>query len=489
MKQKVEIEMPDKKLKIVAVTACPTGVAHTFMSAEALRKKAVELGHEIKVETRGSVGAQNALTDADIQNADLVILAVDIGVDLAPFAGKPIHQTSTGAALKQTQNVFEQAMDVYKNFDSSLNPTPSATQPAQSGGGRFAKKEKTGAYKHLMNGVSFMLPFVVAGGLLIALAFAFDIRAFDRPDIVFTALGQEIKVPNILNAIFQIGAANAFAMMVPILSGYIAYSIADRPGLAPGIVGGMLAGTTGAGFLGGIAAGFLAGFFVRWLRSVVKLPASLMSLLPTLILPFFGVLFIGLMMYYVIGWPVAIINAALTNWLAALQGSNAILLGLLMGGMMAVDMGGPVNKAAYVTATGLLADNIGGPMAAVMAAGMTPPIAMFLVTQFYKKEFTVEEQESGKAAGVLGLAFITEGAIPFAARDPFRVLLSCIIGSAVTGGIVMFFNITSAAPHGGVFAFLGISNIPLYALAIIIGSVLSAAIYIGLLMNKKEKAA
>ncbi len=471
-----------KKLNIVAVTSCPTGVAHTFMAAEALNKKAKELGHNIKVETRGSVGSQNELSDEEIQQCDLVIIAADIAVDKSKFAGKPIYETSTSAALKQGDVVFSEAIALMENYSPSNDTTANNANEDKK---LFEKKEKKGAYKHLMNGVSFMLPFVVAGGLLIALAFAFDIKAYEIANINFKFLGVDVEVPHILNAIFQIGAANAFAMMVPILSGYIAYSIADRPALAPGIVGGMLAGVTGAGFLGGIASGFLAGYLIKWMKDKIKLPASLQSLLPTLILPFFGVLLVGLAMYYIIGWPVALLNGALTSWLQSLEGTNAVLLGLIMGGMMAVDLGGPVNKASYVTATGLLASNISGPMAAVMAAGMTPPIAMFLVTQFYKKEFTIEEQESGKAAGVLGLAFITEGAIPFAARDPFKVLSSCIIGSAITGGLVMLFQITSEAPHGGIFAFIGINKVLLYIACIAIGSLISATTYVAMLMTKK----
>ncbi len=469
------------KTKIVAITACPTGVAHTFMAAEALKQKALELGYEIKVETRGSVGADNKLTAKDIKNADVVIIAADIGVSESEFAGKPLYKTSTKDALKNAEDVFNKALELAKNFDySSVKQNTNQTVASN--------QERKGFYKHLMSGVSFMLPFVVAGGLLIALAFAFDIKAYERADIAFSVFGSTVTVPHILNAIFQIGASNSFAMMVPILAGYIAFSIADRPGLAPGIVGGMLAGVTGAGFLGGIVAGFLAGYFVNFLAKIIKLPNSLVSLLPTLILPFFGVLFVGLAMYYVIGWPVAFIKTSLENFLGNLQGANAILLGLIMGGMMATDLGGPINKAAYVTAVGFLDISIAGPMAAVMAAGMVPPIAMFLVTQLYKKEFSTEEVESGKAAGVLGLAFITEGAIPFAARDPFRVLLACILGAALTGALVMAFGITSQAPHGGIFALLGINHIALYLISIAIGSALTAVTYIALLVAKHVKA-
>ncbi len=468
------------KLKILAITACPTGVAHTFMAAEALKTKAEELGHNIKVETRGSVGAENKITKTDIKNADLVIIAADIAVNTDMFKSKPIYKTSTKDALKNSDDVFAKAIKEHENFDfSQAGNTTEDKQESPS-------KERKGAYKHLMNGVSFMLPFVVAGGLLIALAFAFDIKAYEKADLIFSMFGFEVTVPHILNAIFQIGASNSFAMMVPILSGYIAFSIADRPGLAPGIVGGLLAVSTGSGFLGGIVAGFMAGYFVNFLSKNIKLPSSLISLLPTLFLPVLGVLGVGLAMYYVIGWPVAIIKTSLEGFLANLQGTNAILLGLIMGGMMAADLGGPINKASYVTAIAFLESGILQPMAVVMAAGMTPPIAIFLVTQLYKKEFTSQEIESGKAAGVLGLAFITEGAIPFAARDPFRVLLSCIVGSAITGALVMLFGITLQAPHGGIFAFLAVNKIMLYSLCIAIGSVITSALYIGLLLKKNQ---
>ncbi len=449
---------------IVAITSCPTGIAHTFMAAEGLQKGAEALGHTIKVETQGSVGAQNTLTDAEIAAANLVIIAADTKVDMSRFQGKPIYETSTNAAINDGQSVVKNALAQAASGPAQAGTTDyvaevQAAKAAQS-------KSRRGPYKHLLTGVSYMIPFVVAGGIMIALGFAVGGINVDKAT---SGLGW---------ALFQIGANGAFVLFVPILSGFIAYSIADRPGLAPGLVGGLLSTTIiGAGFLGGIAAGFLAGYVVYWLNRWIRLPRNLAGIKPVLILPVLGVAIVGLLMIFVIGPPVHLINLGLTNWLKGLQTGNAVLLGLIMGLMMAFDMGGPVNKAAYAVAVGLLSSQIYAPMAAVMAAGMTPPLGLALATVLFKNRFTHDEQEAGKAAWVLGLSFITEGAIPFAAEDPFRVIPSIMIGSGVTGALSMFFGCQLRVPHGGVFVLPipnVVTNLPLYLLAIVIGTLITA---------------
>jgi fructose PTS system EIIBC or EIIC component len=448
---------------IVAITSCPTGIAHTFMAAEGLQKGAESLGHKIKVETQGSVGAQNTLTPAEIAAADLVIIAADAKVDMSRFRGKPIYETSTNAAINDGQGLVKNALAQAASAPASGSKADymaevQAAKAAQS-------KSRTGAYKHLLTGISYMIPFVVSGGIMIALGFAFGGLDVDKAT---SGLGW---------ALFQTGANAAFVLFVPILAGFIAYSIADRPGLAPGMVGGLLSTTLiGAGFLGGIAAGFLAGYTVYWLNRVIKLPRNLVGLMPVLILPVLGVLIVGLVMIFVIGPPVHLLNLALTNWLSGLRTGNAVLLGLVMGGMMAIDMGGPFNKAAYAVAVGLLANKIYTPMAAVMAAGMTPPLALALGTFLFKNRFTADERQAGKSVWVLGLAFITEGAIPYAAEDPFRVIPACIIGSAVAGGISMFFGCQLRVPHGGIFVLPipnVVTNLPQYLLAIVIGTLVT----------------
>lgn len=452
--------------KIVAVTSCPTGIAHTFMAAEGIEQGAKALGHEVKVETQGSVGAENELTAADIQEADLVILAADTKVDLARFAGKPIYQTSTKAAINDGQAVVTTALAEAAVQDA---PTPQAAGAGYAESVQRSKADRsaqrTGPYKHLMTGVSYMIPFVVAGGLLIALGFAFGgIFVFEEEG----TFGQ---------ALFQIGAEAGFALMVPILAGFIAYSIADRPGLAPGMIGGILAGITGSGFLGGIIAGFIAGYFTRWLNDVIRLPRNLQGLKPVLILPLIASAVVGLLMIYVIGVPVSAALDAMTAWLTGMQDTSRVVLGIILGAMMAFDMGGPVNKAAYTFSVGLLDSDVYLPMAAVMAAGMTPPLGLALATILFKNRFTREEQEAGKAAAVLGISFITEGAIPFAARDPLRVIPSIMIGSAVTGALSMLFDAQLRAPHGGVFVLPipnAVTNLGLYVVALIIGTVVTA---------------
>ncbi len=445
------------KPKLVAVTACPTGVAHTFMAAEALQQAAIRKGYDLQVETRGSVGARNVLEPQAIEEADVVLLAADIEVDVARFAGKRVFRCGTGVALKQPDATLDRALEEGAVISGGA---------AVSAGGE-QKGEKTGVYKHLLTGVSYMLPMVVAGGLLIALSFVFGIEAFKEEGTLAAAL-------------MKIGGETAFQLMVPLLAGYIAYSIADRPGLAPGMIGGLLAGTLGAGFIGGIIAGFVAGYAAKAVSRWIPLPASIESLKPILIIPLLASLFTGLVMIYVVGTPVAKMLAGLTEFLDTMGTSNAILLGLLLGTMMCVDLGGPVNKAAYAFSVGLLASQSYAPMAATMAAGMVPPIGMGIATLIARRKFAQTEREAGKAALVLGCCFISEGAIPFAAKDPLRVIPASIVGGALTGALSMAFGAKLLAPHGGLFVLLipnAINHALLYLLAILAGSLVTGVIY------------
>ncbi|MBM3111419.1 PTS fructose-like transporter subunit IIB [Pseudomonas arcuscaelestis] len=449
-------EAGERSAKIVAITACPTGVAHTFMAAEALQQAAQQLGYQLTVETQGSVGARNPLPPAAIAEADVVVLAADIEVPTERFAGKRIYRCGTGVALKQAQATLNKAL--------AEGREESAAQGANSAA---ARSEKTGVYKHLLTGVSFMLPMVVAGGLLIALSFVFGIEAFKEPGTLPAAL-------------MQIGGEAAFKLMVPLLAGYIAYSIADRPGLAPGMIGGLLASTLGAGFIGGIVAGFLAGYSAKAISRWVRLPTSLDALKPILIIPLLASLFTGLVMIYVVGKPVAGMLEGLTHFLDSMGTTNAILLGVLLGGMMCVDLGGPINKAAYAFSVGLLASQSYAPMAATMAAGMVPPIGLGIASFIARRKFAQSEREAGKAAFVLGLCFISEGAIPFAAKDPLRVIPASIAGGALTGALSMYFGCKLMAPHGGLFVMLipnAINHALLYLLAIVAGSLLTAVVY------------
>ncbi|WP_159999824.1 fructose-specific PTS transporter subunit EIIC [Roseomonas sp. 18066] len=438
---------------LVAITACPTGIAHTFMAAAALEKAAHQLGYAIKVETQGSVGAKNALTAEEIDAADAVVIAADTGVDRSRFAGKRILLAGTNDALKDGKGLITRAL------------AAEVQGGARAAAGAAGAAQAPGVYKHLMTGVSYMIPLVTAGGLCIALSFAFGIEAFKEPGTLPAAL-------------FQIGAQSALALMVPVLAAFIAFSIADRPGLAPGFVGGALAGAVGAGFLGGIAAGFLAGYVARFLRDRLPFPDSLEGLKPVLVIPLLASLVTGLLMIYVLGAPIAAALAWLTEFLRGMGSTNAVILGVLLGAMMAADMGGPVNKAAYAFGVGLLGSETYAPMAAIMAAGMTPPLGIALATVIARSRFSQEERDAGKAAAILGAAFITEGAIPFAAKDPLRVIPSLIAGSAVTGGLVMLFGCTLRAPHGGIFV-VGIPGAvgnPLgYLLAILAGTLVTAA--------------
>ena len=453
----------ERSARIVAITACPTGVAHTFMAAEALQQAAQQLGHQLTVETQGSVGARNPLTPAAIVEADVVLLAADIEVPTERFAGKRIYRCGTGVALKQAQATLNKALAEGREESTAQSANTSTT-----------RSEKTGVYKHLLTGVSFMLPMVVAGGLLIALSFVFGIEAFKEPGTLPAAL-------------MQIGGEAAFKLMVPLLAGYIAYSIADRPGLAPGMIGGLLASTLGAGFIGGIVAGFLAGYSAKAISRWVRLPNSLEALKPILIIPLLASLFTGLVKIYVVGKPVAGMLEGLTHFLDSMGTTNAILLGVLLGGMMCVDLGGPINKAAYAFSVGLLASQSYAPMAATMAAGMVPPIGLGIASFIARRKFAQSEREAGKAAFVLGLCFISEGAIPFAAKDPLRVIPASIAGGALTGALSMYFGCKLMAPHGGLFVMLipnAINHALLYLLAILAGSLLTALVYAVLKRNE-----
>jgi len=459
--------------QILAVTACPTGIAHTYMAEENLKKAAAKAGVTIKVETRGSGGTKNELTASDIANAKAVIVAADVNVPLDRFDGCKLIQVRVSEGINHPDQLISKALSgqgvsVYK-----------ATGESKESNG---KKVPGGIYKHLMTGVSHMLPFVVGGGILIALAFLVDgiyCKANGiTPDGTF---GTMLPISNFLKA--KVGGV-AFGFMLPVLAGFIAFSIADRPGLAVGFVGGAMAANGTSGFLGALVAGFIAGYAVLLLKKCfASIPKSLDGLKPVLIYPLLGILIIGLAMNFVVEPVVGVINTWLTNALASLGTKGGFLLGLLLGGMMAVDMGGPVNKAAYVFGTGMLASGQYNVMAAVMVGGMVPPIAIAAATLIFKNKFTEEERKAGPVNFVMGFAFITEGAIPYAASDPAHVLPSCIVGSAIAGGLSWLFNCTLMAPHGGIFVFPVVGNWPLYIVALLVGSAVSC-LMLGLLKKK-----
>jgi len=457
--------MEGKKNFIIAVTACPTGIAHTYMAADSLKAKAAEMGVDIKVETNGSSGAKNVLTSKEIDEAVAVIVAADTKVEMDRFNGKHVIETAVADGIRKPQELIERAL----KQDAPLYQANEAANNETEG------KRGIGStiYKHLMNGVSNMLPFVVGGGILIAISFMFGINSANPDDPSYNAFAAALNT---------IGGGNAFGLMIPVLAGFIAMSIADRPGFAPGMVGGLLAATGGAGFLGGLIAGFLAGYLVVGLKKVLKgLPASLEGIKTILLYPLLGIALTGLIMLFVVNKPVGALNTAISEFLSGLGTGNAVLLGIILGLMMSFDMGGPVNKAAYVFGTGLLASGVYEPMAAIMAAGMVPPLGIALATTLFKKKFSKQDQEAGKVNYIMGLSFITEGAIPFAAADPVRVIPSVMVGSAVAGGLSMLFGISLRAPHGGLFVFpLVDGNWLLYLLAVVIGAVVSA-ILIGIL--------
>lgn len=444
--------------RVLAVTACPTGIAHTYMAAESLEEKGKELGISVKVETNGSGGAKNILTKEEIENAECIIIAADKNVEMARFDGKRVIKTKVANGIHKATELINEAVSgevpIYHHNGKSED---SNEEIENEGIGRQI-------YKHLMNGVSHMLPFVIGGGILIALAFLFDDYSIDPSNF-----GMNTPFAAFLKTVGD----TAFGFMLPILAGFIAMSIGDRPALAVGFVGGALANAGGSGFLGALAAGFIAGYLILLLKNIFdKLPQSLEGIKPVLLYPFFGVLLIGAIIVFLVNPPVGALNTMITNGLNAMGGTSKVLLGVILGGMMSVDMGGPVNKAAYVFGTASLASGNFDIMAAVMAGGMVPPLAIALCTTFFKNRFTERERQSGLTNYIMGLSFISEGAIPFAAADPLRVLPSCIIGSAVAGGLSMFFGCALRAPHGGVFVIPVISNPLGYIIAIVAGSVI-----------------
>lgn len=455
---------------ILAVTGCPTGIAHTYMAAESLEKKAKELGCRIKVETRGSGGAKNVLTHSEIAEADCIIVAADTQVPMDRFNGKPVIQCKVADGISKAGELLTRAM----NGQASTYHGNEKAETANNDGETDSIGHQI--YKNLMNGVSHMLPFVVGGGILIAISFLIDGLSVDLNSLPFEERGNFGTITPFAAMFKQIGGV-AFGFMLPILAGFIAMSIADRPGLAVGFVGGAIAANGTSGFLGALVAGFLAGYAVKLLKKVLdKLPDSLEGLKPVLLYPLLGILIIGLIMTYIVEPPIGALNTLINNGLNSMNGASAILLGALLGGMMSVDMGGPVNKAAYVFGTASIAAGNYNIMAAVMIGGMVPPIAIALATLFFKNKFTTEERKAGPTNFIMGLSFITEGAIPFAAADPIRVLPACVAGAAVSGALSMAFNCTLMAPHGGIFVFLTVGNPLMYLVALAVGSVISCVL-------------
>ena len=463
---------------IVAVTACPTGIAHTYMAAEALEKKAKELGYQIKVETRGSGGAKNVLTEDEIAKAAGVIVACDTKVPTDRFDGKKVIECQVSDGINKAEELVKRAA---AGDAPVFKASGKASDTQQSTGGKESVAHQI--YKHLMNGVSHMLPFVVGGGILIAIAFLIDGFCVDINSL---PADQRSNFGTITEAaaLFKGIGGIAFEFMLPILSGFIAMSIADRPGLAVGFVGGAIAANGTSGFLGALVAGFLAGYTVLLLKKILdKLPESLDGMKPVLLYPLLGIFIVGVIMQFVVEPPIGALNAAINEGLKGLNGSSAVLLGALLGGMMSVDMGGPVNKAAYVFGTASIAAGNYNIMAAVMIGGMVPPIAIALATLFFKNKFTAEQRKAGPTNFIMGLSFITEGAIPFAASDPLRVIPACVVGSAVAGALSMAFGCTLMAPHGGIFVVPTIGNPVMYLIALLIGSVISCVL-LGLLKKK-----
>ncbi|MDE8713499.1 fructose-specific PTS transporter subunit EIIC [Veillonella atypica] len=470
---KVSVDNPH--YEVLAVTGCPTGIAHTYMAAESLERKANEMGISLKVEKNGASGIKDALTAEEIEHAKCIIVASDRQVEMARFDGKPMIQTKVANGINKAEELLREAMSgaapVYHASQSDKDSAESAIDAKDSFGRQI--------YKHLMNGVSHMLPFVIGGGILIALAFLFD--TFDPANAKNFGSGTPLSA-----FLMKIGGAS-FGFMLPVLAGYIAMSIADRPGLVAGFVGGLLANQGGSGFLGALIAGFAAGYLVLLVKKLVSgLPQALEGTKPVLFYPVLGVLFIGISITFIINPPVSALNEWLMNSLQTMGTTSRVLLGLVFGAMMSVDMGGPVNKAAYVIGTGALATGEYGIMAAVMAGGMVPPLAIALCTTFFPSRFTEAERKSGITNYIMGLSFITEGAIPFAAADPIRVLPSCIIGAGTAGALSMFFECTLRAPHGGIFVVPTIGNPLLYLASIAIGSVV-ACIILAIVKPKLKK--
>lgn len=475
-KEPVEVKKDD--VFIVAVTACPTGIAHTYMAAEAIEKKAKELGYQVKVETRGSAGAKNVLTDDEIAKATGVIVACDTNVPTDRFDGKKVIECQVSDGINKTE-------ELVKRIAAGDAPVFKASGKKEASHSSIGGKESIGhqIYKHLMNGVSHMLPFVVGGGILIAIAFLIDGFSVDLNSL---PADQRANFGTITQgaALFKGIGGTAFGFMLPILAGFIAMSIADRPGLAVGFVGGSIAANGTSGFLGALVAGFVAGYIVNLLKKIFsKLPESLDGVKPVLLYPLLGIFLIGVIMQFVVEPPIGALNTAINNGLNGLNGASAVVLGVLLGGMMAIDMGGPVNTAAYVFGTASIAAGNYNIMAAVMIGGMVPPLAIALATIFFKNKFTAEERKAGPTNFIMGLSFITEGAIPFAASDPLHVLPACAIGSAVAGGLSMAFGCTLMAPHGGIFVVPTIGNPLMYLVALVIGSFIACGL-LGLLKKK-----
>lgn len=475
-KEPVEVKKDD--VFIVAVTACPTGIAHTYMAAEAIEKKAKELGYQVKVETRGSAGAKNVLTDDEIAKATGVIVACDTNVPTDRFDGKKVIECQVSDGINMTE-------ELVKRIAAGDAPVFKASGKKEASHSSIGGKESIGhqIYKHLMNGVSHMLPFVVGGGILIAIAFLIDGFSVDLNSL---PADQRANFGTITQgaALFKGIGGTAFGFMLPILAGFIAMSIADRPGLAVGFVGGSIAANGTSGFLGALVAGFVAGYIVNLLKKIFsKLPESLDGVKPVLLYPLLGIFLIGVIMQFVVEPPIGALNTAINNGLNGLNGASAVVLGVLLGGMMAIDMGGPVNKAAYVFGTASIAAGNYNIMAAVMIGGMVPPLAIALATIFFKNKFTAEERKAGPTNFIMGLSFITEGAIPFAASDPLHVLPACAVGSAVAGGLSMAFGCTLMAPHGGIFVVPTIGNPLMYLVALVIGAFIACGL-LGLLKKK-----
>jgi len=446
--------------RIVAITSCPTGIAHTFMAAEGIQQAARALGHTVRIETQGSVGAHDTLSSDEIAAADLVLIAADTQVDLTRFAGKPLFRSGTKAAINDGRALLGTAFSQAKPYTSSNTGAPASAEHSP-------QHSPSGPYKHLMTGLSYMLPFAAAGGMLVALAFALGgIYVFD-----------DAHTGTFSGWLFQVGTEASSILMVPALAGYLAFSIADRPGITPGMIGGLVASKMGAGFLGGIAAGYLAGYSVAALNRGVRLPPQLEGLKPVMILPVLGTLLTGLLLIYVVGSPVAQLMTLMTSSLRSLQSGWAIVLGLIIGGVSVLDMGGPISKAFYAFAVGLLASQVYSPMAAMMAAGITPPLGIALAAQLFRDRFTKEERQARMATCLFGLAFVTEGAIPYATRDPLNVKPALMLGSATAGAISMAVGVELKVPHGGVFV-LPIPNVVThlggYVLAIIAGTLVTA---------------
>lgn len=475
-KEPVEVKKDD--VFIVAVTACPTGIAHTYMAAEAIEKKAKELGYQVKVETRGSAGAKNVLTDDEIAKATGVIVACDTNVPTDRFDGKKVIECQVSDGINKTE-------ELVKRIAAGDAPVFKASGKKEASHSSIGGKESIGhqIYKHLMNGVSHMLPFVVGGGILIAIAFLIDGFSVDLNSL---PADQRANFGTITQgaALFKGIGGTAFGFMLPILAGFIAMSIADRPGLAVGFVGGSIAANGTSGFLGALVAGFVAGYIVNLLKKIFsKLPESLDGVKPVLLYSLLGIFLIGVIMQFVVEPPIGALNTAINNGLNGLNGASAVVLGVLLGGMMAIDMGGPVNKAAYVFGTASIAAGNYNIMAAVMIGGMVPPLAIALATIFFKNKFTAEERKAGPTNFIMGLSFITEGAIPFAASDPLHVLPACAVGSAVAGGLSMAFGCTLMAPHGGIFVVPTIGNPLMYLVALVIGAFIACGL-LGLLKKK-----